>query len=83
MSMFFFTFRAGTQARLGAEILRKAGISARVAKTPSQLSRYGCGYGLWIPEGQAQTASGLLKSGGRSYIKCYRMINGTFREVRL
>jgi hypothetical protein len=73
MSMIFFTFRAPSKARQGAMILRKAGISARLAKTPASLAKNGCGYGLWVPEAQSVAASMQLRAMGAGYERSYRM----------
>jgi hypothetical protein len=73
MSMIFFTFRAPAKARQGAMILRKAGITARLAKTPAALAKNGCGYGLWVPEAQAHAAAMQLKAMGAAYERSYRM----------
>ena len=83
MSMIFFTYRAGTQARKGAAILRDAGISARLARTPSQMAVNGCGSGLWVQRGQEYAASLELRGRGCAYERSYLMEGGKVREVFL
>lgn len=83
MSMIFFTFRAQTAARRGAMILRDVGIRARVGRTPGFLATGGCGYGVWVGQMDAVRAAGLLRRGGHSYERSYRIDNGTGQEVRL
>ena len=83
MSMFFFTYRAGTQARKGATILRDAGISARLARTPSKMAVNGCGNGLWVPHGQEYAASLELRGRGCPYERSYMVEGGRIQEVFL
>ena len=83
MSMFFFTYRAGTQARKGAAILKAAGISARLARTPSKMAANGCGSGLWVPRGQEYAASLELRGRGCPYERSYQVDGGQVREVFL
>ena len=83
MSMIFFTYRARTQARMGVEVLREAGIPVKLDRTPSNLSQNGCGYGLWVPSGRGKEAAELLRQQERSYMRSYHMENGAAREVRL
>jgi hypothetical protein len=54
-------------------ILQKAGISARLSKTPASLAKNGCGYGLWVPERQSQAAAMQLRGKGAAYERSYRM----------
>jgi hypothetical protein len=73
MSMIFFTFRAPTKARQGAMILRKAGMTARLSKTPASLAKNGCGYGLLVPAAQSGAAAMQLRAMGAPYERSYRM----------
>jgi len=83
MSMVFFTYRSGTSARNGLDILRREAVSARMDRTPAQLARFGCGYGLWVPPHQAKRAATLLRERGAVYERCYRMSRNGFQEVTL
>lgn len=83
MSMIFFTYRAGTQARKGAGILQAAGISVRLGRTPSKLAVNGCGSGLWVPRGQEYAASLELRGRGCAYERSYLVDGGNVREVFL
>ncbi len=83
MSMLFFTYQARTRARMGAEILRQAGIPVRLDRTPSSLAKNGCGYGLWVPEEHGGPASALLQEKGGGFVRSYRFRDGQAREVRL
>ncbi len=81
MSMIFFTFRAQTQARQGASILKGAGIWARLGRTPTFLAGNGCGYGLWVSEERGRGAAKELKTGGSPYERSYRVEGNRAREV--
>lgn len=83
MSMIFFTFRAQTGARKGALILSRAGISARVGRTPSGMAEYGCGYGIWVSGHQGDRAAELLRSRRPSYERSYLVEGGRQQEVFL
>lgn len=83
MSMFFFTYRAATQARMGADILKQAGISARVDRMPAGLGKQGCGYGLWVRPDQARRAAEALRIRHSPFQKVYEIRNEMAREVRL
>ena len=82
MSMIFFTYRVPIQARKGAAILQAAGISAKLARTPSGMAVNGCGYGLWVPLEHGARAAALLREKGAAYERSYRGGKG-FREVSL
>jgi hypothetical protein len=73
MSMIFFTFRSPAKARQGAMILHKAGISARLSKTPAALAKHGCGYGLLVPADQSRRAAIQLRGMAASYERSYRI----------
>lgn len=83
MSMIFFTFRAQTGARQGAMILSRAGISARVGRTPSGMAEYGCGYGIWVSGPQGGRAAVILRGRKPSYERSYLLEDGRQQEVFL
>lgn len=83
MSMIFFTYRAQTQARKGAAILREAGIQGKLDRTPSRLAANGCGFGLWVPESQGYGAALELRGRNCPYERSYRMDGGAAKEVAL
>lgn len=83
MSMIFFTYRAQTQARKGAKILRDAGISGKLDRTPSRLAVNGCGYGLWVPASQGHGAALELRGRGAAYEKSYQVNGNDMKEVTL
>lgn len=83
MSMIFFTYRAQTQARRGAAILRGAGIQGRLDRTPSQLAVNGCGYGLWVPESQGYGAALELRGRDCPYERSYRWDGKSAKAVTL
>ena len=83
MDHYLITFRSVTPAQRGENILRKAGISCAVVRTPKVLADRGCGYSLRMPMGQAQNAVELLRLKGIHYGKVYSMFAGNPEEVRL
>ncbi len=83
MSMIFFTYRAATQARMGVSILQKAGIPARMDRSPAGISEKGCGYGLWVRADRGAEAAAVLRRQGRPYTRSYRFTGDEVREVRL
>ena len=83
MSMFFFTYRAQTQARRGASILKEAGIHGRMDRTPSKMAVNGCGYGLWVPETQGYGAALELRGRGCPYERSYRWDGKSAKAVTL
>lgn len=83
MSMIFFTFRAQTRAKQAVNMLQKAGVPARLGKTPSRIAVNGCGYGVWVPETQSVWAADKMKQVGANFEKSYRMVGGIPQEVWL
>lgn len=83
MSMIFFTFRAQIKAKRAAVTLQKRGISARLGKTPGKLAVNGCGYGVWVPEGQSLRGAEILRKEQLTYEKSYRMEGSVPVEVQL
>ena len=83
MSMIFFTFRAQTQARKGTMILNKAGIRAKLGRTPAALSSGGCGFGIWVREVDGLTAAMQLRGMNLAYEKSYHITDGEQKEVFL
>ena len=83
MSMIFFTYRAATQARMGASILRSEGIPVKLGRSPARISRNGCGYGLSVPESRGREAAELLRREGQPYMRSYLLAGDRVREVQL
>ena len=83
MSMIFFTYRARTQARQAYEILRNAGLPARLERTPSGIAGNGCGFGLRVPATYGKRASNLLRQGNTLYERSYLAEGGKMQEVWL
>lgn len=83
MSMIFFTFRAQMWARQAVFLLKQQKIPARMGKTPVALAINGCGYGIWVQEGQSLRASETMRKGNLHYERSYRMDGGVPVEVQL
>ncbi len=71
MKACYITFRSVTPAQRGEKILRRAGISCVVQRTPRWMEEQGCGYSLRLNGQSAQAALRLLKSSGVAYRKAY------------
>ncbi len=71
MRQCMITFRSVTPAQRGESVLRRAGISCTLQRTPRMLEEMGCGYCIklgcsWIPQ-----ALELLQSQQIPYRKVY------------
>lgn len=71
---YFFTFRSVTTAMRAGSLLRNAGISNSVIRTPLALRQQGCGYSLRVPERSFAAATALLHE--IPYRKRYRRGDG-------
>ncbi len=84
MKRYFVTFRSVTYAQRGERLLRQAGISAPIQRTPRQMEERGCGYSLALGEGELQRALGLLRQSHVPFRKVYlREADGNLEEVIL
>lgn len=81
MKNVLITFRSVTYAQRAEQILRSVGISAGLRRTPGELSNRGCGYGLWIEQGDTTAAAGLLRERAVAFGKVYvRSAEGKMEE---
>lgn len=71
MKEFFITFRSITYAQRGQTVLRGAGISTSLGRTPRWMEEKGCGYSLRVSPAQATQAAALLRSQGVPFSKLY------------
>lgn len=67
----FITFRSITYAQRGQEVLRRAGLSPALSRTPRALAEKGCGYSLRLPREKADFAKALLRGSKVSYSRVY------------
>lgn len=81
MNTYFVTFRSITFAQRGQAVLRGAGISVQLGRTPRWMEEKGCGYSLRLPTDEAKTAVERLKSQGVPFSKLYvRREDGNMEE---
>ena len=50
MMWYFITFRSVTYAQRGERVLRQAGITCQLQRTPRWMEERGCGYSLGVKE---------------------------------
>jgi len=74
--------RSLTSAQRGAAILERKGISARVIRSPGELTGGGCGYALSL-SGKYADAYRILRQNNIQTGKVYEKLgDGSYREVR-
>ena len=83
MDTCIITFRSVTPAQRGENLLRKAGISWTLQRTPRVLAEQGCGYSLRVRCAQLPAAMELLRQKGIVYQKAYRLGENHPEEVML
>lgn len=82
MKYVYLTFRSVTAAMEAGRLLERAGLSARLLRTPEQLRSRGCGYSLRmriqdLPEGKL-----LLNQYGAAPEKYFQeLASGSWQEV--
>lgn len=78
------TFRSVTPAQRGETILRRAGISAILRRTPRWMEEQGCGYSLRVPCTDMARGVGLLREAQVPFRKLYLWHeNGVAEELAL
>lgn len=78
------TFRSVTPAQLGEAVLRRAGLSCSLQRTPRWMEEQGCGYSLRVRYMDAAKCTQLLRQESVSFRKVYLLReNGTYEEMRL
>ena len=83
MQQYDMTFRSMTAAQQALFELSRAGIAARLIRTPKQISSTGCGYALRIGADSAQSAVLTLRQSGLGFERMIQTQPGGYsREVR-
>lgn len=82
-SNWLITFRSVTFAQKGERLLKKAGISCSLQRTPKILSERGCGYCLRLQMKDAMAAVELLEEHEVSYGKTYVLTEGGVPQERV
>ena len=84
MKGYCITFRSVTYGQSGQRLLQKAGLEAKLQRTPRHLEQRGCGYCLRLSEKQAMEAVELLRQGSVPFRGVYVMLaDGGAEEVLL
>ena len=84
MKGYCITFRSVTYGQSGQRLLQKAGLEAKLQRTPRNLEQRGCGYCLRLSEKQAMEAVELLRQGSVPFRGVYVMLaDGSAEEVLL
>ncbi len=70
---YYFTFKSITGAQQGEGFLLRHGIRVRLLRSPSFLSKNGCGYALKLRGGDVANAARILRLARISYGGIYRV----------
>ena len=82
MKGYCITFRSVTYGQSGQRLLQRAGLDARLQRTPRHLEQRGCGYCLRLNVKQGMEAVELLRHGNVSFRGVYAMLaDGSAEEV--
>lgn len=82
MKYCLITFRSVTPAQRGEGILRKAGISCTLSRTPRKMEEQGCGYSLRVRPADAAWSAQLLRQQQIPFRKIYLWTeNGSMEEL--
>ena len=84
MNFCMITFRSVTPAQGGEGLLRRAGVSCTLQRTPRWMEQQGCGYSLRVRHMDAVAAVALLRANEVPFRKVYlKGENGTMEELTL
>ena len=84
MKICFITFRSVTYGQSGQRVLQRAGLDARLLRTPRHLEERGCGYCLRLPMEAGLPAVEQLRRSGVPFRGVYVMLaDGSAEEVSL
>ena len=82
MKYCLITFRSVTPAQRGENILRRAGVSCGIRRTPRWMEEQGCGYSLRVGFQDAARSVELLRNEDVPFRKVYWIReNGTAEEL--
>ena len=70
------TFRSITYAQKAERLLKRAGLTCSLPRTPRELSERGCGYCLRLPKRDTHAAVELLRENQQMYGKVYSVTDG-------
>lgn len=73
---YYFTFRSMTQAQRAVSVLRQAGISPTLIRTPRAISTKGCGYSVKVGGDTVYRTAEILRGALILFEKAYRITAG-------
>lgn len=80
----FITFRSVTFAQRGEAVLRQAGVSCAVQRTPRWMEEQGCGYCIRLKQSEVGEAVRRLREQQIAFRKVYlRRESGSVEEMSL
>ena len=71
MNVYFITFRSVTLAQRGEGVLRRAGISCQLLRTPRWMEEQGCGYCLRLRREEMDSVQEVLRDARVQFRKVY------------
>lgn len=83
MEQYWIIARSVTYAQRIEKTLSRAGIRARIFRSPRELSERGCAYVVEIPGGALQTALSILRGTDLYPSKVYRFYRGNYKEINI
>ena len=82
MAQYLFTFRSVTPAQRGERLLRRAGYTCSLRRTPRWMESQGCGYSLRVSCDDIGICIRLLREQEVSFRKLYlQQENGSLEEL--
>ena len=83
MDHYLLTARSITHAQQMARVLEHTGVSVKIRRVGSGMTKSGCGYTLQIPERRFEAAAEALRAAGQRPVKAFHVVNNVKNEVML
>ena len=81
---YLITFRTVTPAQRGEGILKRAGYTCNLRRTPRWMESQGCGYSLWVATGDILRCVRKLQEHNVAFRKIYLQTpEGRFEEIAI
>jgi hypothetical protein len=72
--------RSLTYAQRGHSKLQRSGFKVNITRTPTEISKEGCGYSIILRQGNLNSAISVMKEAGVTPKRVYRLVNGVPSE---
>ena len=83
MNEIYFVMRSVTAGQRGSALLEKAGVRARLTRSPGRISPNGCAYAIRIGPRDLERAEEILLRSNLPYTGVYRALGGeSYEKVR-